>query len=88
MVSAVFVNRCVYFLMIILLFPCTVFAENSPYKLSLAKDVTLISVGAAFNVTNYFIADYHSTLKQRIRQTNPIFTNQRNYAYLPGKMRL
>jgi membrane-associated phospholipid phosphatase len=65
MVSAVFVNRCVYFLMTILLFPCTVFAENSPYKLSLAKDVTLISVGAAFNVTNYFIADYHSTLKQQ-----------------------
>lgn len=57
-------NKCICFLIIIFLFPRTLIAENSPYKLSFTKDITLISVGMGLNVTNYFIADYHSILTQ------------------------
>ena len=39
---------------------------------------------------NRILNEYYDVLKREksTRQTNPIFTNQRNYAYLPGKMRL
>lgn len=53
-----------YISVMIILLSLPVIASDTPYELSPVKEATLLGIGAALNITNYFIADYQSTPTQ------------------------